>query len=271
MASPRVEAGVRLLAALVAPPETAAVQLTDLLHPEARFMTLGKSAAGAAAVAHELLHGPNAELARRLQWQLPLSLAGKVRLVGERQPGTRDRGLVMTLGFAGDRIELVQQQRTPALPPDATPLVLPPQLRRMVDNALVERHPMLLAYTDPYGQPVLSFRGSVQVDGDDRLAMWIRAADGAFIRAIGVNPRVALMYRNEETKSTYQFQGRARVAQAEADRLRVFDAAPQAEQAHDLAMLGVAVLVDLDVVEGYAGLGPAGQVGQIRMMRGAPE
>ncbi|MDB5829751.1 MAG: hypothetical protein JWQ73_3971, partial [Variovorax sp.] len=32
----------------------------------------------------------------------------------------------------------------------------------------------------------------------------------------------------------------------------------------------VVVLVDLDRVEGYAGLGPAGQVDQLRMLRGAP-
>jgi hypothetical protein len=49
----------------------------------------------------------------------------------------------------------------------------------------------------------------------------------------------------------------------------VFDAAPEAERAHDFAMLGVAVLVDLDRVEGYAGLGPGGQVGQVRMLRDA--
>jgi hypothetical protein len=32
-------------------------------------------------------------------------------------------------------------------------------------------------------------------------------------------------------------------------------------------MLGVAVVVDLDRVEGYAGLGPMGQVDQVRMLR----
>jgi hypothetical protein len=139
-----------------------------------------------------------------------------------------------------------------------------------VDNALVERHPMLMAYSDPDGQPVLSFRGSVQAWGDDQLAMWVRSADGAFMQAIRRNPRVALVYRNEESKATYNFQGRARVSDLESDRQRVFAAAPEAERGHDFAMLGVVVLVDLDRVEGYAGLGPAGQVDQLRMLRGAP-
>jgi len=270
MTDARLAAAEHFLQALAAPQEQAAGRLLALLNPDARFMTLGKSARGAEAVAAELQHGPNGELARRLQWQAPRLAGEAVRLVGERRPGTLDRGLVVTLGFERDTIVLVQQQRTPPPPPDAQPLALPESLKKMVNNALVERHPMLMAYTDPEGQPVLSFRGSVQADGDDRLAMWIRSPEGAFIQAIRRNPKVALVYRNEDSKATYNFQGRARVSELDSDRQRVFAAAPEAERAHDFAMLGVVVLVDLDRVEGYAGLGPAGQVDQLRMQRGAP-
>jgi hypothetical protein len=269
MAHAQFDASNAVLAALAGPPERAQAALLAVLHPQARFMTLGKSAQGAAAVADMLQAGPNGELARRLQWQPPLAVDGQVRLTGVRQPGSMDRGLVMTLGFEGDAISLVQQQRTPPPPPQATPVVLPPALKQMVDNALVERHPMLVAHCGPDGQPVLSFRGSVQAWSDDQLAMWIRSADGGFIRAIHDNPRLALVYRNEETKATYNFQGRARVTGLPQDRQRVFDKAPEAERAHDFAMLGVAVIVDLDRVEGYAGLGPGGQVGQVRMLRDA--
>jgi len=265
-----LRAAADLVAALGAAAPEAEAALAALLHPRARFMTLGKQAEGAAAAAREIAQGPNGDLARRLHWQPPLAVGEAVRLVGERQPGTSDRGLVMTLGFDdGGRIVLVQQQRTPPPPPAEAPLVLPAELKAMIDGALVERHPMLLAYVDADGQPVMSFRGSVQADGDDRLAMWIRSPEGAFVRAIRANPRVALVYRNEDSKATYHFQGRARVSDSPADRQRVFARAPQAEQAHDFAMLGVPVLVDLDRVDGYAGLGPAGQVGGIRLRRGA--
>ncbi|MDB5828559.1 MAG: pyridoxamine 5-phosphate oxidase family protein [Variovorax sp.] len=270
MADIRIATAQRFLDALAAPQEQIAGRLLPLLHPEVRLMRLGKSASGAEAVAEELQQGANGELSRKLQWQAPRAAGSAVRLVGERRPGTPDRGLVVTLGFDGDAIALVQQQRTLPPPPDARPLVLPESLKKMVDNALVERHPMLMAYSDPEGQPVLSFRGSVQAWGDDQLAMWVRSADGAFVQAIRSNPRVALVYRNEESKATYNFQGRARVSDLESDRQRVFAAAPEAERGHDFAMLGVVVLVDLDRVEGYAGLGPAGQVDQLRMLRGAP-
>jgi hypothetical protein len=270
MTDTRMTTAQRFLDALVAPQGGAADRLGPLLHPAVRLERLGKTVDGTAAVVEELRHGANGELSRGLQWQAPQAVAdGNVRLVGERRPGAHDRGLVLTLGFDGDVIARVQQQRTAPPPPESRPLVLPASLKKMIDNALVERHPMLVAYSDPEGQPVMSFRGSVQAYGDDQLAMWIRSADGAFIRAIRQNPKLALVYRNEETKATYNFQGRARVSELESDRRRVFDASPEAERHHDFAKLGLVVLVDLDRVEGYAGLGPAGQVDQIRLLRGA--
>ena len=243
--------------------------LLALLHPQVRYMVLGKELAGAEAVAAELLSGSNGELSRRLDWHAPEKHGHEVRLAGTRRAGTRDRGLVVTLTFEGDTIARIQEQRTPAPPAEAQPLRLPEALKRRIDDALVERHPMLMSHVDAQGQPVLSFRGSVQAFSDDQLALWIRAADGHFVRAIRDNPRVAFMYRDEEAKATYQFQGRARVTADDAERRRVFERAPAAERAHDFAMLGVAVVVDLDRVEGYAGLGPQGQVDAIRMLRDA--
>jgi hypothetical protein len=244
-------------------------KLLPLLHPDCRYQTLGKDIAGADAVAAELQQGGNAELARRLQWLPPQDMGGQARLTGIRQPGSRDRGLVLTLSFEGDALTLVQEQRMPMPPVDAQPIKLPAELKRRIDHALVERHPMLMAHTDESGQPVLSFRGSVQVYSDDQLALWIRNADGGFIHAIRRNPRVALMYRDEAAKATYQFQGRARISEAPADRQQVYERSPPAERGHDFAMLGVVVLVDPDRVEGYAGLGPQGQVDGIRMLRDA--
>jgi hypothetical protein len=242
-------------------------QLIALLQPQARYMTLGKEVGGAEFVAQELLGSGNGELARRLEWQPPQAAGAQVRLTGVRRGGTRDRGLVVTLAFEDDAIALVQEQRTPAPPIEAQAIALPEALKRRIDNALAERHPMLVSHVDQHGQPVLSFRGSVQAFGDDQLALWVRSADGAFIRAIRANPRIALMYRDEEAKATYQFQGRARVTESPQDRQRIFERAPAVERAHDFAMLGAAVLVDLDRVEGYAGLGPNGQVDPIRMLR----
>jgi hypothetical protein len=265
--APATRAARQFCAARLQGADEARRTLQALLHPEPKYQVLGKEVAGVDAVVTELVGGANADLARRLDWQLPEVVGQRVLLAGTRKPGTRDRGLVVTLAFEGDAIVSVQEQRSPPPAPDAQDIVLPDALKRRIDNALVERHPMLVAHVDEHGQPVLSFRGSVQVFSDDQLALWIRNAEGGFIRAIAASPRIALMYRDEEAKATYQFQGRARVVLAAAERERIYQRAAAAERAHDFAQLGAAVVVDLDRVEGYAGLGPQGQVDGIRMLR----
>jgi hypothetical protein len=244
-------------------------ELLALLHPQVRLMALGKTLEGADAVAADLLSEAGRASWRALVWAPAEPAGAAVRMRGERAPATRDRGLVLTLSFEGERIRSLQIQRIPPPPPEARPLVLPAALRAAIDRALVEKRPMLLAHVGADGQPVLSFRGSTQVFADEQLAMWVRNPAGDFIRAIAANPRVAFMYRNEEARATYQLQGRARVVDDEAVRRLVFDCSAEAERAHDFAMLGVAVVVDLDRVEGWAGVGPQGQIDPINLRRGA--
>ena len=198
----------------------------------------------------------------------PQAVGVLVRLAGQRRPGTRDRGLVLTLHFEGDAISLVQEQRTPPPPVEA-------QAHRAAGRPATPHRQRAGGAARHTGgacrragpADLLSFRGSVQVHADDQLALWVRNAEGGFIQAIRANPRVALMYRDEEAKATYQFQGRARVTDAPAERQRIFQRAPAAERAHDFAQLGAAVVVDLDRRRRLCRPGPAGQVGGIRMLR----
>ena len=242
-------------------------EIRALLAPGAVYMALGKTITGADAVGAELTSDATRRTWSALRWQAPQAKGDDVRLVGERDPQHAERGVIVTVQFAQQRIARVMVQRIPPPPPTAQPLVLPEALRKAIDTNLLEKHPMLLAYVGPDDQPVQSFRGSTQVHAADRLAMWVRNPEGAFIRAIRVNPRVSLMYRNEEQRSTYQFQGRARVVDEAAERQRVFDASAPAERAHDFAMLGAAVVIDLDRVEGWAGVGPNGQIDPICLVR----
>lgn len=254
----------RLKAAVL---EGQGARIHPLLAPDAVFMALGKTVAGADAVAAELGSDSTRRAWTHLRWKAAQPAADAVRLVGERDPSRAERGVIVTVQFAQGLVARVMVQRVPPPPPAPQPLVLPAALRQAIDANLLEKHPMLLAYVSADGQPVQSFRGSTQVHGDDRLAMWVRNPEGAFIRSIRVNPRVSMMYRNEEQRSTYQFQGRARVTVEAAERQRIFDASAPAERAHDFAMLGAAVVIDLDRVEGWAGVGPNGQIDPICLVR----
>jgi hypothetical protein len=136
-------------------------------------------------------------------------------------------------------------------------LTLTDDLKGLVDNALANGTPLLLAAVSPDGKPVLSFRGSVQTYSDDQLGLWARNTQGGTLEAIRANPNVVLMYRSA-TMPLLQFHGRARVADSEAERSQVFDAAPERERAADPERKGVAVIVDLDRVEGVR-IGPEGR------------
>lgn len=241
--------------------------LQALLHDQVCALALGRRADGTQDVLRELVAIATTADAAGMRWHAPTLQDGRVVLVGESPADRPERGYVLTVRAQGSRIIQLAQQRTAPRPAVAAPLHLPQALRIMINGALEDRHPMLLAHVDSHGQPTLSFRGSLQVHGDDALSLWVRNPQGGFISAIRANPRVAMMYRNEQTKATYQLKGRARVADAATERQAVYDAAPQVERDHDFAMAGAAVIVALDSVEGYAGLGPGGQIDRIRLMR----
>jgi hypothetical protein len=260
----RLDLTQKLLDALTRSDESV---LRAVLTESPAFMALNVNLSGIDSVLDRIARQPTRDMYRQVAWSAPEETAGGTRATGHMPKDAPRAGVVLTFAFDGDRIGTVQHQNLPPRPAPSTALRLPTDLKKLVDNALASRHPMLVAYTDESGQPVLSFRGSMQAFSDDQLALWVRNPEGGMLRSLRKNPKVALMYRDEDSKATYQFQGRARVTTDAAERQRIYESSAVVEQAHDFAQLGVALIIDLDCVEGYAGLGPAGQIGRIRMVR----
>jgi hypothetical protein len=143
--------------------------------------------------------------------------------------------------------------------PAIEPLVLNEEIKGLVDSALANGTPLLLAAVSPDARPILSYRGSVQVYSDDQFGLWVRNGQGATLEAISTNPAVALVYRSPTTP-VLQFHGRARIVVDATEKARVFEQAPEREQAADPDRKGVAIIVDLDKVEGVLSVGPEGRV-----------
>jgi hypothetical protein len=143
--------------------------------------------------------------------------------------------------------------------PPYTDLRLTPELHNKINNALSDRHPLVLAVVDATGQPLLTFRGSLQTYSDTQLGFWLRNPQGNTLESIRKNPKVALIYRSETTP-LLQFQGRARIATDDAERERVFTAAPEVERKADPERKGLAIIIDLTRVEGVLRLGPDGPI-----------
>ncbi|HEV2310508.1 MAG TPA: pyridoxamine 5'-phosphate oxidase family protein, partial [Acidimicrobiia bacterium] len=253
---PPVDSVTQFIAAASDPTDDAVRALAAVLRADATVITPFGRATGPAAVG-ELLGVP------RLRGTLGAATWGPPRRDGATTtveavlpPGAPAAAIRSTITVDADEmITGVVQEVVAAPPPEPTALVLPAEVRDDVNGALVNGTPVVVAYVDAGGAPHLSLRGSTQANGDDRLALWIRDPGGGLLRAIAERPILALFYRDGGRGRTYQFTGRARVAEDAATRDAVYAGQPEAERNLDPYQRGVAVIVDLDSVEGIGAAG----------------
>jgi general stress protein 26 len=142
-----------------------------------------------------------------------------------------------------------------APPPVLTELRLSEEMKQAVDQAFATRRPVVVAYVDENGAPQVSYRGSTQAYSDTQLAIWVRNPEGRMLESIAKNPAVALVYGYFEPneRGFMFFRGRARVDGSEAVRKHVYEHAHEFERNQDAERKGVAVLIDLDSVDGFFG------------------
>lgn len=141
-------------------------------------------------------------------------------------------------------------------PPELTELKLSPALKETVNTALARGRMMSVAYVSPEGRPELSFRGSVQAYSDTELAIWVRNPSGGILQAAAsANPHISLLYGElgAQSKAFVTFRGRGRVDSSESVRRKVYDDSPELERNLDKDRKGVALIIDLDSVDGFFG------------------
>jgi hypothetical protein len=163
--------------------------------------------------------------------------------------GAAPQKLNLTFSFnGGDKIKRVEQQQQAAAPQQSA--VVPGFVRGIINGALANGTPIVVAYTGEDGQPVLSLRGSTQVFSDTQLCIWVRNAEGGIVSTMARNPRVALLYRDSKTRTTLIIQGTGHVETDQATRDRVFQLAPEVEQNHDPGHKGAALIIDITSLQG---------------------
>jgi hypothetical protein len=222
--------------------------LGSLLSEDIQLASTSGSSAGREAVIRRMTE-PGGRTLRESTWAEPEVLGDAVKVTG-RAPGSGSGSPILVFHFQDDKISVLQHQFfTARTPGSGTSIRLSQDLKDIVNNSLAQRHPIVVAYVDERGAPVLSFRGSIQAFSDTQLAFWARP-ESRLVEAVQKNPHLALIYRNEDTHEGFQFQGRGRIATDGEEIRQVYASSPAIEQERDLAHLGVAVIVDLDVVEG---------------------
>lgn len=176
---------------------------------------------------------------------------------GELPPmGAAPRAIKLTFAFDGsDKVKRIEQQQE-MLPPQPPATAIPGFVRGIINGALNNGTPMVVAYSDEQGQPALSLRGSVQVFGDAQLCIWVRNADGGIVKAMSRNPRISMLYRDSKSRTTLIIQGTGRVETSPEVRERVFALSPEVEQNHDTGRKGAALIIDITSLAGTTVRGP---------------
>jgi hypothetical protein len=140
-------------------------------------------------------------------------------------------------------------------PPILTELKLSADMKKVVDTAFESLKPIVVSYVDESGAPQLSFRGSTQAYSDTQLAIWVRNPEGRILESITKNSAIALLYGSFEptTRAFMIFRGRARIDASDAVRRHIYDNAHAFERGQDKDRKGIAIVIDLDSVDGFFG------------------
>jgi hypothetical protein len=137
-----------------------------------------------------------------------------------------------------------------------TELQINAEMQRMIRDTYVPNdRPMVLGYVGLDGRPHLSWRGSVVPLSETSLGIWARNPEGGLGQSLAANENVTLLYREPNgptgfSRAAMTFMGRARIAEDEAERRRVYDAMPQRERDADRDYRGIAVIVEVDSITG---------------------
>ena len=217
----------------------------------------GRAEGAAAALA--LLHEPRTAglLAGGPQWSAPAERGDTVTVTAGLPPTAPFGGVEFVFTFGGQKIIRVEQQILPAAPVAPAELRLTGEIKSAVDGALDNQTPMMIAYSGNDGEIHLSFRGTIQAYSDDQLAVWARDPGGGLPRHVAARPKVTLFYHDPKTRTTYTFYGRAWIADDPGTRAVIFENSHPREQQMDFRRRGVAIVVDLDRLEGR---GPSGRL-----------
>ena len=248
----------RFVAAASAPNDETLAALVETLADDATLIAPFGRGVGAAGFADVLRNPRLAGLLGAATWSAPVRDGSTATVDATLPSGARLARIVSTLTLDDDgRLADVVQEIVMARPPPPEPLVLTDEMREAVNGAMANGTPIVVAYVDGAGTPHLSLRGTTQAYRDDQLALWARDPNGGIVKAVPAHPSVALFYRDPTAGISYQFTGRARLDSTPEVRAAVYDGSPEAERNLDPRQRGVAILVDLDRVEGAT---PAGSV-----------
>ena len=126
------------------------------------------------------------------------------------------------------------------------------EMRELIDNALANGCPCILATASPDGEPDIGFKGSMMVFDDESLAYWERTRR-QHLKNVTVNPKVIVLFRDAKTKVGWRFHGVATVHDNDPVRDQVMARTVPAELEKDPERKGSAVVIRIEKVTNISG------------------
>jgi general stress protein 26 len=125
-------------------------------------------------------------------------------------------------------------------------------MRKMIDPALANGCPCILATVSGDGEPDIGYKGSVLVFDDESLAYWERTRR-QHLKNVQENPKVIVLFRDAKTKVGLRFHGKAEIHEKDALWEQVMARTVKEELDKDPERKGAAVIIRLDKVTNMGG------------------
>lgn len=126
------------------------------------------------------------------------------------------------------------------------------QMKELIDNALANGSPCILATVSADGEPDIGYKGSMMVFDNESLAYWERTKR-VHMKNVKENSRVIVLFRDAKTKAAWRFHGTATVHESGPIRDQVMARTVKDELDKDPERKGAAVVIRLDKITNMGG------------------
>jgi hypothetical protein len=126
------------------------------------------------------------------------------------------------------------------------------KMREMVDSALANGCPCVLATASASGEPDIGFKGSMMIYDNESLAYWERTRR-QHLKNITENPRLVVLFRDPKSRINWRFHGVATIHEDGAIREKVMARVVKDELDKDPERKGLAVIIRVEKVTNLAG------------------
>ena len=131
-------------------------------------------------------------------------------------------------------------------------IALTDEMGDLVNNALANGCPCVLASVSADGEPDIGFKGSTMVFDKESLAYWERTRR-QHLKNVSENPKVVVLFRDAKTRVNFRFHGTATVYEQGPLRDQVMARVVKDEIDKDPERKGAAVIIRVERVTNLGG------------------